>query len=247
LNTEMEIHRILLAGLPDNNIPLDFVYIQPGTFRMGSPASEQCREKWEVQHNVTFTKGIYLSKYETTNAQWYALMGSQSDENDIPVDKITWQSIQSYLQKLNGLGMGNFRLPTEAEWEYACRAGTTTRYYWGEDELGGDGKMKRMKYYVSASTKSFFPVGLKLPNAWGLFDMSGNVYEQCQDWFGPYDRKDQIDPTGPSSGTNYVCRGGGAYYCEVRSAKRYSQSTTNRNDKGIGLRLVWEPVAGMEE
>ncbi|MEW6238497.1 MAG: formylglycine-generating enzyme family protein [Candidatus Omnitrophota bacterium] len=247
LNTEMEMHRILLPGLPDNNIPLDFVYIQPGTFRMGSPEGEICRGSSEIQHTVTLTKPFYLSKYETTNAQWYALMGRRSDKDDIPVDKITFQSIQSYLLKLNGLGLGIFLLPTEAEWEYACRAGTTTRYYWGEDELGSDGKMKRMCYYVSASTKTFFPVGLKLPNAWGLFDMSGNVYERCQDWFGQYISKEQIDPTGPSSGINYVCRGGGAYYCDVRSAKRYFQSTTSRNDYGIGLRLVWEPVLGMGE
>ncbi|MEW6238498.1 MAG: formylglycine-generating enzyme family protein [Candidatus Omnitrophota bacterium] len=245
LNNELEVHRVLLPNLSENNIPLDFIMIYPGSFRIGSPEGEFCRSDDEIRHRVTLTKDFYLGKYEVTNAQWINLMAGNKEINDIPVDNVTWQSIQRYLQKLNNLGLGVFRLPTEAEWEYACRAGTTTMYYWGEDELDNNGSMKRLPYYVSVNNGAFSRVGLKLPNLWGLFDMGGNVYERCQDWYGQYIRKEQIDPNGPSIGTSYVCRGGGSNKCDVRSAKRYYQRTTSRNDYGIGLRLVWEPDAGM--
>ncbi|MDD2716575.1 MAG: SUMF1/EgtB/PvdO family nonheme iron enzyme [Candidatus Wallbacteria bacterium] len=225
-------------------VTMDFVWIPAGNFTMGSPNSEPYRSYEEgPQHTVNITHGFWMGKYEVTQAQWQAVMGSNpsgfSGNPNRPVERVTWSNCQSFITALNGKGIGTFRLPTEAEWEFACRAGSTTLYYWGESVDGN-----YMWYYDNSSSQTH-DVGLKLPNPWGLFDMSGNVWEWCSDWFGSYSSSIADDPTGPTTGSSLVLRGGSWYnhdyfvYC--RSATRNSLSNSYC-DSSDGVRLVVNPI-----
>jgi len=193
---------------------------------MGSPSGEKDRDSDETQHQVTLTKDFYIGKYEITQAQWQAVMGSNpsyfSGRPNNPVEQVSWNNCQAFIQALNGmgLGLGTFRLPTESEWEYACRAGTSTAFYWGEDSSYSE--IGNYAWYSGNSGSTTHEVGQKRPNAWGLYDMSGNVWEWCHDWYGDYPSGPVIDPTGPSSGSVRVFRGGcWNYYPSVfRSAYR---------------------------
>jgi formylglycine-generating enzyme required for sulfatase activity len=237
---------IQIPGLPAGAKPLEMVLIPAGTFTMGSPSNEKDRDSDEgPQHRVTISKDFYIGKYEVTQAQWKAVMGSNPSArkgDNLPVEQVSWDDCQAFIQKLNSmaLGVGTFRLPTEAEWEYACRAGTTTRLYWGDDpnysQIGGYG------WYWANSAGRNHPVGEKLPNAWGLFDMSGNVWEWCQDWYGPYPSGAQVDPTGPQSGLYRVWRGGGrgdgaVYFRSARRLGDYHDSWYS----SVGCRVVLAP------
>ena len=230
--------------LPSGAKPLEMVRIPNGTFTMGSPSNEQDRYSSEgPQHQVTISSDFYMGRYEVTQAQWEAVMGSNPASsygvgNDYPVYYVSWNDCQTFISKLNEMGYGTFRLPTEAEWEYACRAGTETRFYWGDDPSYTE--IKDYCWYSSNnSSYGTKAVGQKLPNSLGLYDMSGNVYEWCQDWYGSYSSNSQIDPTGPSSGSARVLRGGywhdGARLC--RSASRGISSPGNRF-YGLGVRLL---------
>ena len=200
------------------DVTMDFVHIDPGTVTMGSPDSEE--ERWAdegPQHEVTISKGFYLGKYEVTQGQWEAVMGttpwsgeSNVEENaDHPAVYVSWEDAQAFIQKLNdAAGKELYRLPTEAEWEYACRAGTTTRWSFGDDESDvGD-----YAWYEDNAWDAGEPyaheVGTKLANPWGLYDMHGNVFEWCLDWYGSYSSEAQTDPSGPESGSYRVLRGG---------------------------------------
>ncbi|RJP32821.1 MAG: formylglycine-generating enzyme family protein, partial [Candidatus Omnitrophota bacterium] len=217
---------IELPGLPADAKKLELARIPAGTFMMGSPEDEQDRASNEgPQHSVTLTREFYLGKYEVTQAQWQAVMGRNPAlgygvGNNYPVNRVSWDDCQEFLRRLNEMGVGTFRLPTEAEWEYACRAGTTTRFYWGEDP--NHSMTGNYAWYADNSSGGSREVGLKLPNAWGLFDMSGNVYEWCADWYEDYPNQAQTDPSGPASGAYRMIRGGvwdaGAGNC--RSAHR---------------------------
>ena len=232
---------VAISRLPLNAKKLEMVLIPAGTFMMGSPDSEM--DRWDVegpQHQVTISKPFYMGKYEVTQAQWQAVMGSNPSYfkgNNFPVESISWDSCQTFIQKLNQLKQGAFRLPTEAEWEYACRAGTTTRFYWGDDpdytQIG------EYAWYADNSNSKTHDVSLKRPNTWGLFDMSGNVYEWCQDWYGTYSPGLQTDPTGPSSGSDHVFRCGGwdIYPQGCRPALRLHDVPSFRNNY-LGFRLV---------
>jgi formylglycine-generating enzyme required for sulfatase activity len=237
---------IPLTHLPTGAKPLEMVYIEPGTFMMGSQSEEVGRDDDEgPQHQVTLTNGFYMGKYEVTQAQWEAVMGSNpsyfSGKPNNPVEQVSWDDCQTFIQILNLLYPEyTFRLPTEAEWEYTCRAGTTTRFYWGEDP--NDTQIKDYTWYDSPSgTKE---VGGKLPNAWGLYDMSGNVWEWCQDWYGSYGSSSQINPTGPNSGSARINRSGSnsANVVNYRSAYRRPSTVNNRYDN-IGFRLVLSLVS----
>lgn len=232
--------------LPDR-IPVRFRLVPAGAFPMGSPADEQGRDGDEGPvHPVTISRDFYLGIYEVTQAQWEAIMGENpsvfqhtEDHLQHPVESVSWSDCQVFIDKLNRLGAGRFRLPTEAEWEYACRAGTTSRFYWGDDP-----KEYLVNEYGWVNSRSFattHPVGQKKPNAWGLYDMNGNVWEWCQDWYGPYPEGPQTNPTGPSEGKGRVFRGGSWYDFPVsqRSANRHRHGT-ERGYTAIGLRLVWE-------
>ena len=232
-----------------NSLGMEFVYIKPGTFMMGSPSNEPKRGKDERQHQVTLTQGYYLQTTEVTQGQWQQVMGGNPSKfkncgSDCPVEQVSWDDAQKFIQKLNRLeGTDKYRLPTEAEWEYAARAGTQTPFsfgdclstnqanYDGNSPMPGCGKGKDRKKPVTVGS---FPA-----NAWGLYDMHGNVYEWCQDWFGDYPTGAVSNPKGPSSGENRVFRGGGwndyARYC--RSAYRDWLTPGFRNGL-VGLRLV---------
>ena len=243
-------------------VRLELVWCPPGTFTMGSPRNEQGRNEDEVPHEVTLSKGFWMGKHEVTQAQqWKALTGWDTScfkrknlfgfggdtKPSHPVESVSWHDCQTFIQKLNArVSGGGFRLPTEAEWEYACRAGTTTAFHYGNDfdatmanfngggpyGNGGKGEYRR----------TTMPVGSFQPNAWGLYDMHGNVWEWCQDWYGDYPTGSVTDPTGPYSGSFRVLRGGSWLFFDrfCRSANRY------RFDPGlryinVGLRLARDP------
>ena len=204
-----------------NSIGMRFVYIPPGTFTMGSPSDEPGRFDNERQHSVTLSKGFYMQTTEVTQDQWHAIMGTRpwSGERDVrnnadcPAVYVTWNNCQNFIRRLNQKeGTNKYRLPTEAEWEYACRAGSTTTYHFGEsDSVLGD-----YAWYFSntwdAGEKYAHTVGNKKANAWGLYDMHGNVREWCEDWHGgDYPTGHVTDPKGPFSGKYHVhvLRGGG--------------------------------------
>ena len=225
--------------LPDN-VPLEMVWIPADTFQMGRYPGEQDSYSDEApQHQVTLSQGFWMGKYEVTQAQWEAVMGSNpsyfSGANR-PVEKVSWNNVQSFITALNSLTGETFRLPTEAEWEYACRGGTTTRFYWGDDPTYT--QIGNYAWYGSNSGSQTHDVGAKLPNGFDLYDMSGNVWEWCQDWYGAYPSGSVTDPTGPASGSYRVRRGGSwygyGYYC--RSAVRVDFNPSYA-DGGIGFRL----------
>jgi formylglycine-generating enzyme required for sulfatase activity len=235
---------IVPLNLPDNAQPLEFVWIQPGTFDMGSPATEKDRVSDEgPQHTVTITDGFYLGRFEVTQAQWQTVMGSNPSRfkgnPNRPVDSVSWNDCQAFIQKLNELGQGSFRLPTEAEWEYACRAGSSTRFYWGDDNTLQASPF--FAWHLANAGSHTFDVGLKEPNAWNLHDMAGNVWEWCSDWQGAYSGEAQFDPLGPAAGTAKIFRGGSwNYHAKFgRSAARNYYNPDGRFDS-IGLRLVYK-------
>jgi len=231
-------------------VTLEMVKISAGSFMMGSPEIEQDRRSYEgPQHQVTIGYDFCLGKYEVTKAQWTAVMGTIPwsghthvlNEPNSPAVFISWNDCQNFVTELNKLSQGTFRLPSEAEWEYACRAGTTTRFYWGDDpsytQIGD------YAWWIgnahNANESYTHVVGLKLPNTWGLHDMSRNVFEWCQDWYGSYQSGTVTGPEVPGSGSYRVLRGGdwggNAQYC--RSAARYASYPGSRY-YSYGVRIV---------
>ncbi|PID73938.1 MAG: hypothetical protein CSB33_01135 [Desulfobacterales bacterium] len=228
---------------------MQFVWIPPGEFLMGSPEDEPGRDDDEQQHRVTISKGFYMGKFPVTQAEWKRVMGGPPPElffencgDDCPVENVSWEDVQEFIKKLNQQSSEiRFRLPTEAEWEYACRAGTTTAFYNGgiTEPDGADPNLDQIGWYDENSKDETHPVGQKKPNAWGLHDMSGNVWEWCQDWYGDYPDGAVVDPEGAGTGSDRVVRGGGwddsAWGC--RSAYRDNGSPSDQYDDG-GFRLV---------
>jgi formylglycine-generating enzyme required for sulfatase activity len=234
-----------------NNLGMEFVYIPPGRFMMGSPSGEPGRDDDERQHRVTLTKGFYMQTTEVTQGQWKRLMGNNPSRfkncgNDCPVERVSWDDCREFIRKLNRMAGGHkYRLPTEAEWEYAARAGSTTAFAHGGIMTTGcrlDPNLDAMGWYCGNSEKRTHAVAQKKPNAWGLYDMHGNVWEWCRDWYGAYPSGSVTDPKGPSSGAVRVDRGGGwgsvARYC--RSADR-GKGTPGHGFYYLGFRLVREP------
>jgi formylglycine-generating enzyme required for sulfatase activity len=205
----------------------NLVFIQPGTFTMGSPTNEVGREVWpaaETQHTVTLTRGFWMGKYEVTQGEYLAVMGNNpshyqppnfTEDLTRPVEFVNWFDATAYCTTLTeqeraaGRIPTNcvYRLPTEAEWEYGCRGGTSTRFSYGDDP--GYTNLSNYAWYWNNSNNQTHPVGGKLANPWGLYDMHGNVWEWCQDWFGAYADGIALDPQGPAAGTYRVGRGGG--------------------------------------
>lgn len=237
---------IMLPG----DVPLEMVWIEPGTFMMGRYQDEQDSDSVEdPQHQVTLTQGFWMGKYELTKAQWTAVMGTTPwsglsyvlNDPDSPAVYISWNDAQAFIAALNSLTGATFRLPSEAEWEYACRAGTTTRFYWGDDPgytVGND--YEWWKYNAWDYNKRYaHVVGEKLPNAWGLYDMSGNVREWCQDRYALYESGSVTDPTGPTLGSDRVVRGGawGYFGNSCRSAVR-GNNLPSHSQNNVGFRLA---------
>jgi formylglycine-generating enzyme required for sulfatase activity len=219
-------------------IPIEeFVQIDPGTYQMGSTGFSSDEQP---VHSVTISESFYLQKTEVTQAQWAAVMGSNPSQNSscgnlCPVENVSWTNIQAFIQALNAADpSAEFRLPTEAEWEYAARAGTTGDY-------GGTGVLSQMGWYDGNGGGTIHPVAQKTANAWGLYDMHGNVWEWVQDWYSPsyYSSSPSTDPTGPTSGSTRVMRGGSWNHpaAEARSANRQAHTPGSRYET-VGLRLV---------
>ena len=188
------------------DVKLEMILIPAGKFVMGSPESEKGRSKGETQHEVTFTKAFYMGKYEVTQEQWESVMGNNPSIKikgaRLPVTNVSWNDCQDFIKKLNAKTNGGYRLPTEAEWEYACRAGTTTKYSVGDKITPKDANYRDSKIGEPVA------VGSYKPNAFGLYDMHGNVWEWCEDWKVDYPKEAVIDPKGPATGSVRVLRGG---------------------------------------
>jgi len=194
-------------------VKLELVLIPAGEFLMGSPESDKDAMSWEIpQHRVRITKPFYLGKYLVTQEQWEAVIGSNprpfKGPKNLAAD-VSWDDCQKFLGELNAksaAGAGKYQLPTEAQWEYACRAGSKTKYCFGDDAS----KLGEYAWYDENSGNKTHPVGEKKPNAWGLYDMHGNVWEWCQDWYDAryYEKSPTDDPTGSTGGSDRVLRGG---------------------------------------
>ena len=204
---------------------------------MGSPATEKGRYDDENQVRVTISKGFWMGKTEVTQAQWLAVMGSNPSDSkgtNLPVESVSWNDAQKFLQKIDPLlaaadGWKTI-LPTEAQWEYAARAGESWLY-------SGSDKLDEVAWYVDNSDKTN-SVGVKKANAWGLHDMSGNVYELCRDWYAEK-LSGGVDPAGASSGTGRVVRGGG-WFSDAYDGRVAVRNGLNPSlsDSGFGFRVL---------
>jgi formylglycine-generating enzyme required for sulfatase activity len=224
-------------------VNLDMVLIPAGKFEMGSPVNEQGRGKNETQHEVTLMKPFYMGKYEVTQEQWESVMGEKNNLSNtkgekLPVTNVSWEDCQNFIKKLNEKNKGKYRLPTEAEWEYACRAGTTAAYSFGE-------KITPQNANIFESNKGTpVAVGEYEPNAFGLHDMHANVREWCEDWLADYPAESVKDPKGPAKGELRVLRSG-SFYSNV--AKAYARSSFRNGASptwvvgATGFRLVMDP------
>jgi formylglycine-generating enzyme required for sulfatase activity len=237
-------HTVASAGI-------EMIWCPPGTFMMGSPTSETGREADETQHQVTLTNGFYLGKYEVTQAQYETVMTGNpqglnakpsrwSNNNDRPVEQVSWNDVQVFLSRLNDMEQTAGRLPagwkyvlpTEAQWEYACRAGTTTAYSWGND-------INSSRANYNQNIGQTVNVGQYAANPWGFFDMHGNVWEWVHDWKADYPGGSQTDPEGPLNGSSRVFRGGALHQgkSHLRSANRNSKKPNHYMSVG-GFRIA---------
>ena len=242
----LEVRELVIPG----GAKVQMIYCPPGEFIMGSPTSEDGRDNDEIQHRVCLTKGFWLGMYEITQEQWRSVMGHNPahfrGDDSRPVERVSWEDCQRFVKKINDRLDCGARLPTEAEWEYACRAGTTTAYSWGNSLNGttancnGDfpcGTATRGPYFHGTTE-----VGRYSPNPWGFYDMHGNVYEWCQDICADYP-SEATDPIGPAKGSCRVQRSGcwsyGARFC--RSANRTRNTPTTASPRE-GLRLCCDRI-----
>ena len=212
--------------------------VEAGTFTMGSTPEQKESADNETTHQVTLTNNYYIGQTEVTQALWKAVMGSNPSYfkgDNRPVECVSWNDCQKFITKLNKLTSQNFRLPTEAEWEYAARGGKNSQGY----QYSGSNNLDEVAWYTDNSSRQTHNVATKQPNELGVYDMSGNVWEWCQDWCGSYSSTSQTNPTGATSGYNRVNRGGGWDY----DAGNCRSSNRSNNDPGgtnydLGLRLV---------
>ncbi len=234
-----------------NSLGMKFVWVPPGTFLMGSPKEEKERKNDEAQHPVKLTKGFYMAVTPVTQEEWTAIMEKnpskfQGDKN-LPVEQVTWNECQDFIKKLQAKDQKPYRLPTEAEWEYACRAGTTTPFYCGTT-ISTDQANYNGNYVYGDGQKGHYrektmPVGSFPPNDWGLHDMHGNVWQWCQDSFEEYPKNSSqetvVDPIG-MKGESRVIRGGSWIDnpLECRSAYRGGSRPILRHSL-VGFRLCF--------
>ncbi|MBQ7951520.1 MAG: SUMF1/EgtB/PvdO family nonheme iron enzyme [Alistipes sp.] len=216
---------------------LDMVFVKGGTFTMGA-TSEQGADAYDDEkpaHSVTLSD-FYIGKYEVTQAQWRAVMGSNPSSfkgDNLPVENVSWNDIQKFIQKLNTQTGKEFRLPTEAEWEYAARGGSKSRGY----KYSGSNNIGDVAWYSGNSGSKTHPVGQKQPNELGIYDMSGNVWEWCSDWYGSYSSSSQTNPKGPNSGDYRVLRGGdwGMIFWKNIYSRTYANPDRGRMYNGFRL------------
>jgi formylglycine-generating enzyme required for sulfatase activity len=247
-----------------DSIGMKLVLVPPGSFLMGSPEDEQ--DRWYNEgpvHGVHLSKGFYLGSTEVTQGQYQAVMGANPSffnggrfgvDSSRPVEQVSWSAAAAFCRKLSDLEGKTYRLPTEAEWEYACRAGTSTRLSFGDAPLCG----ARCSSCAGADEHLWWcgnstldgptqAVGQKAPNPWGFFDMHGSVLEWCQDWYELYSADEVVDPQGPGTGEEKVLRGGswalGINQC--RSAQRFDQSLEH-DWNSMGFRVAMEVPSASE-
>ena len=223
-------------------VTMELVLIPAGEFRMGSPESEEERSDNEgPQHMVRITKPFYIGKYEVTQAQWQAVMGNNPSRfkgDDLPVEKVSWHACQEFCGRLSRRCNRRIRLPTEAEWEYACRSGTTTPYTWGASKDTAE----EYTWHFHNSGEKTHVVGTKKPTPWGLYDMHGNVEEWCQDGFYRYLPHVQSDPMVERSSDEWAVIRGSSWHGHIyqaRSAHRWGYMP-KEGAWCIGLRVVCE-------
>ena len=226
-------------GVVTNSVGMKFAYCPPGRFTMGSPIDEPGRHDDEGQHPVTIGRGFYLGVTEVTQGQFQRVMGFNRSEikgDDLPVNRISWGHADVFCKKLSLLTGRRYRLPTEAEWEYACRAGAAGPF-------AGSGKLDEMGWHMDNSDEAPHPVAARQPNAWGLYDMHGGVLEWCADWYArDYPAEAVADPNGPVSGKYRVARGGswGHFARACRSAARANFNPAYQLEH-LGLRVLMDP------
>ena len=222
-----------------DGVNIEMVKVEAGSFDMGTtPEMQNPDEDEKPVHRVTLTNNYYIGKYEVTQALWKIVMGSNpsnSKGNNLPVENVSWNNCQKFISKLNKLTGKSFRLPTEAEWEYAARGGNKSRGY----QYSGSNTIGDVAWYDGNSGSKTHAVGTKQPNELGAFDMTGNVWEWCQDWHGRYSSSPQTNPTGAVSGSCRVYRGGSLWYpaSYCRCSCRFDGTPDFRNGD-LGLRLV---------
>ncbi len=235
---------------------MDLVWVEPGTFQMGSPETEEGRCEDEVQHEVILTKGYWIGKTAVTQRQWVSVMGENPSEfkgDNLPVANVSWDDCQEFFRKVNAANPEiRLRFPTEAEWEFAARGGRMSK----RTVYSGSNNPDEVAWYLPNGGFMFFDaelvpdfdrlsnppteaVGTKAPNELGLYDMSGNVFEWCGDWYGPHPFGPVTDPAGPESGTERVCRGGcrSLDSCFCRVAARSHEAPRFGRDE-MGFRVV---------
>jgi len=228
------------------------VRIPAGTFQMGTDQILKADDGWKAcstcpvrndverpVHRVTISKEFWMGQFPVTQQQWQEVMGSNpsyfgSAGPDAPVEQVSWKDVQAFLAKVNATqDRWAVRLPTEAEWEYAARAGSTGETYGPLDDIA---------WYGGNASHTIHPVGQKLPNAFGLYDMLGNVWQWCQDWFGSYSTEPAVDPQGPPTGERRITRGG-CFYCDAihERAARRNRDLEDHFSQSIGFRVVAVP------
>jgi formylglycine-generating enzyme required for sulfatase activity len=228
------------------------VAVRPGSFMMGTSESEPGRSDDEARHRVTISRLFYLGQHEVTQAEWTKVMGSNPSRfgncERCPVESVDFYEVNNFLSRLNaGTSSMRFRLPTEAEWEYACRAGTATPYNVGDTistaQANVDNRFAAGAEDGAAYEKTL-PVGTFQPNAWGLYDMHGNVWEWTNDRYGPYNPRQDVDPRGANIGGTRVIRGG-SWHFDANSARCGLRYTHAPQDSGpsLGFRVAAEPTA----
>ena len=239
-----------------NSLGMTFIRVSSGTFQMGSPETEKHRDPNEAQHKVTIKKNFYLQETEVTLEQWQAVMGKswfirRKGSDRTPVTRVSFYDVQKFIRKINKKGSARYRLPTEAEWEYACRAGTNTAYFWGNEidcsrAMYANNPKKLCNccdHYRSAGllVNSPAPVGSFAPNPWGFYDMHGNVWEWCADEYTDDIRTPGVDTYDLFSSRPRVRRGGSWYkYGQfLRSANR-TYAHPGARFQTTGFRLVLE-------
>ena len=253
--TDVTLRNAIIASgfawrVRDNGTQIEMVLVPGGTFTMGCTASNTyaCQTSENPTHSVTITNAFYMGRYEVTQAQWLAKMGSNPSffqppnytaDTNRPVERVSWTTIQGFL---TATGM---QLPTEAQWEYACRAGTTTAFHGFTGYLSGtndDTLVGNIAWYTTNSGNVTHAVGGKAANGLGLHDMGGNVWEWCRDWYGAYSAGAQTNPTGPATGTYRVLRGGSWNYItyDVRSSIRFNNTPAD-TFYDIGFRVARAP------
>jgi formylglycine-generating enzyme required for sulfatase activity len=249
-------------GVIRNSIGMGLKLLSGGTFTMGEALIDEDRQF--ERHVVTLTRPFFIGTHEVTNAQWKRVMGnvpSYAKGSGHPVEQVSWEDAVAFCNALSDLPEERqagrvYRLPTEAEWEYACRAGTTTRFSFGDEDTP-DSRMGEYSWYLSNSGSDqqggpdkhapnvTHPVGTKRPNPWGLYDMDGNVREWCSDWFRELDIGPATDPQGPAAGTDRATRGGyfSAQIWDARPARRYGSPPTTKSP-WLGFRVAVTALPG---